>query len=73
VIDSGCDFVLIGRAAILHHDFPERARRDHDYISQPLPVPAQHLRGEGVADPFIAYLRTWPSFVVEETPAPTCG
>jgi 2,4-dienoyl-CoA reductase-like NADH-dependent reductase (Old Yellow Enzyme family) len=68
VVDAGCDFVLIGRAAILHHDFPERTRRDANYVSPPLPVSVQHLRSEGVADPFIGYLRTsWPGFVVGET------
>jgi 2,4-dienoyl-CoA reductase-like NADH-dependent reductase (Old Yellow Enzyme family) len=74
VIDAGCDFVLIGRAAILHHDFPERTRRDPNYKSPSLPVIVQHLRDEGVADPFIGYLRaSWPGFVAEETAAQACG
>jgi 2,4-dienoyl-CoA reductase-like NADH-dependent reductase (Old Yellow Enzyme family) len=31
VLQAGCDFVSIGRAAILRHDFPERVRRDPSY------------------------------------------
>src|SRR5271165_2249325 len=28
LLEAGADFVMIGRAAILHHDFPRRARAD---------------------------------------------
>jgi 2,4-dienoyl-CoA reductase-like NADH-dependent reductase (Old Yellow Enzyme family) len=38
VLEADCDFVLIGRAAILHFDFPERVRFDHAYRSPDLPV-----------------------------------
>lgn len=65
VIEAGCDFVAIGRAAILRHDFPERVRRDPGYESPPLPVSAEALADEGVSDPFVAYLRSWPAFVAE--------
>lgn len=66
VIEAGCDFVVIGRAAILRHDFPERVRRDPAYQSPPLPVTAAHLREEGLGASFINYMRTWPGFVAEE-------
>jgi 2,4-dienoyl-CoA reductase-like NADH-dependent reductase (Old Yellow Enzyme family) len=69
VIDSGCDYALIGRAAILRHDFPERVRRDAHYTSPPLPVSPQHLASEGVSPKFVDYLRTFPSFVGEDEPA----
>lgn len=65
VLAAGCDFVSIGRAGILRHDFPERVRRDAAYNSPPLPVSEEHLRSEGLGDPFIAYLRTWQGFVAE--------
>jgi 2,4-dienoyl-CoA reductase-like NADH-dependent reductase (Old Yellow Enzyme family) len=68
VIDAGCDYVLIGRAAILRHDFPERVRRDAHYTSPPLPVSPSHLRDEAVSPRFIEYLRTFPSFVGEDKP-----
>jgi len=63
VLDAGCDFVVIGRAAILRHDFPERVRRDPTYRSPELPVTARHLRDEGLSDDFIYYMRRWPGFV----------
>jgi len=69
VIEGGCDYALIGRAAILRHDFPERVRRDSNYVSPPLPVSPAHLRAEGVSPKFIEYLRTFPSFVGEDPPA----
>ena len=70
VIAAGCDFAVIGRAAILRHDFPERVRRDRHYQSPPLPVTRQHLSDEGLSAPFITYMSGWPGFVaVEETAA----
>lgn len=63
VLDSGCDFAVIGRAAILRHDFPERVRRDPAYRSPELPASVQHLRDEGLSDTFIHYMRRWPGFV----------
>ncbi|ANI79168.1 NADH:flavin oxidoreductase [Sphingobium sp. EP60837] len=65
VIEAGCDFVSIGRAAILRHDFPERVRDDSGYDSPPLPVTAEHLLDEGLAEAFIAYMNSWPGFVAE--------
>jgi len=68
VLEAGCDFVSIGRAAILRHDFPERVRHDPDYVSPALPVTAGHLSDEGVSEPFIAYLHSWPGFVADDEP-----
>ena len=66
VIAAGCDFAVIGRAAILRHDFPNRVRRDPAYVSPPLPVAAQHLLDEGLSPPFVTYMRNWPGFVAAE-------
>lgn len=67
LLDEGCDFVLIGRAAILHADFPQRAAQDAAYASPPLPVTEAFLRSEGISPPFINYMRTWPNFVAADT------
>ncbi|WP_309088389.1 NADH:flavin oxidoreductase [Phenylobacterium sp.] len=56
MLDKGADYVLIGRAAILHHDFPERAR-DPAFTPVPAPVSAGYLAGEGVSPRFVTYLR----------------
>lgn len=65
VLEAGCDFAVIGRAAILRHDFPNRVRGDADYVSPALPVTEQHLRDEGLGDPFLAYMKGWPGFVAD--------
>ncbi|MFM5915386.1 MAG: hypothetical protein ACKOPR_11725, partial [Chakrabartia godavariana] len=65
VLEAGCDFALIGRAAILRHDFPNRVRADAHYASPALPVTAQHLRDEGLGEPFLDYMKGWPGFVAD--------
>jgi 2,4-dienoyl-CoA reductase-like NADH-dependent reductase (Old Yellow Enzyme family) len=69
VIEAGCDYVLIGRAAILRHDFPNRVHGDAFYQSPPLPVTVQHLRDEGLSSTFIKYMGNWPGFVAEHAAA----
>ena len=66
VIENGCDFAVIGRAAILRHDFPRRVLADPAYASPVLPVTAQHLRDEGLGDAFVTYMSGWKGFVAEE-------
>lgn len=65
VIEAGCDFVMIGRGAILRHDFPERVRADAGYTSPALPVTEAHLKQEGLSDVFVTYMRNWKGFVSE--------
>ncbi|MBI1185887.1 MAG: NADH:flavin oxidoreductase [Alphaproteobacteria bacterium] len=68
-LDAGLDFVIIGRGAILHHDFPERVAADPAFVHAPLPVSADHLRNEALGERFLGYMRTWKGFVAEETDA----
>jgi len=70
VLDAGCDYVVVGRGAILRHDFPKRVQADANYISPPTPVTIQHLLDEGLSPAFVQYMRQWPNFVeAEETAA----
>jgi len=62
-LDEGCDFVIIGRGAILHADFPERVRADASFQWAGLPVTADYLRGQGLGEAFLDYMRTWKGFV----------
>lgn len=63
-LDAGADYVLIGRGAILHHDFPRRAIADPRFEATPRPVSRDYLRGEGVGEAFIAYVKgNWPDFI----------
>jgi len=66
---DGADFVLIGRAAILHHDYPKRIAADPGFTPVPLPVTREHLRAEGLGPAFIGYMNTWKGFVAETEPA----
>lgn len=64
-LEAGLDFVVIGRAAILHHDFPKRVAADRDFKPVPLPVSPDYLRSEGLGDAFVDYMRTWKGFVAD--------
>ena len=64
VLDAGIDFVTVGRAAILHHDFPEKAIKDSKFESIATPVSEEYLAGEGLSAPFIKYMKNrWDGFV----------
>ena len=65
-LEHGADFVLLGRAAILHHDFPKKVEADPDFRSISLPVTLAHLRNERLGPAFIGYMSTWKGFVVDE-------
>jgi 2,4-dienoyl-CoA reductase-like NADH-dependent reductase (Old Yellow Enzyme family) len=67
-LEAGCDFVLLGRAAILHHDYP-RLARNPDFRPAALPVTREHLRAEGLGPAFVDYMNTWKGFVAETEPA----
>jgi 2,4-dienoyl-CoA reductase-like NADH-dependent reductase (Old Yellow Enzyme family) len=65
-LDHGADFVLIGRGAILHHDFPRRALADPAFQAVKRPVTRAYLRSEGLGEAFIHYLATeWRDFVAD--------
>ena len=63
-LDAGADFVLIGRGAMLHHDFARRALADPAFRCIERPVSRAHLRSRGpgpgvpaVRDQHLAALR----------------
>lgn len=63
MLDAGADFVLLGRAAILHHDWPQKARANPDFRPASLPVSRAHLEAEGLGPTFVNYMSTWAGFV----------
>jgi len=65
LLETGADFVLIGRAAILHHDFAARALADPDFEPAPLPVTADYLADQGLGARFLRYMATWDGFVAK--------
>ncbi|MET0248217.1 MAG: NADH:flavin oxidoreductase [Sphingobium sp.] len=69
-LDEGADYVLIGRGAILHHDFPRLALADPDFAVTARPVTRDYLRNEGLGEAFIDYVAAgWKDFVREESSA----
>jgi 2,4-dienoyl-CoA reductase-like NADH-dependent reductase (Old Yellow Enzyme family) len=70
VLSAGADIATIGRAAILHHDFPERCRENPEFEPVALPVSVEYLKAEGLSDPFVGYMRTWEGFVAEVARTP---
>ncbi len=60
---AGVDWVMLGRAAILHHDYPNRLRADASFTPVSLPVPPLHLVAEGLSPPFVEYMKSWKGFV----------
>lgn len=64
-VESGADFVAVGRGAILHHDFPRLAAADPGFTVRSLPVTRGTLREEGLSDMFIGYMGNWKGFVAD--------
>ncbi|HVM98796.1 MAG TPA: NADH:flavin oxidoreductase [Caulobacteraceae bacterium] len=67
--DAGADFAILGRAAILHHDWPKRFAADPDFVPIAIPVTRAHLAAEGLSPKFIEYMNNWKGFVAEEAAA----
>lgn len=66
VLDRGVDIAVLGRVAILHHDYPQLAV-DPAFEPRRAPVPASVLEAEGVSPSFVAYLGAMFRFVSEGT------
>lgn len=66
---DGYDFAILGRAAILHHDFPERMAADANFQTIALPVTREYLRNEHLGPGMIEYMNGWRGFVAQEEAA----
>ena len=64
VLEAGVDFVTIGKAAILHHDFPVKVFEDPKFQQVQTPVSEEYLSKEGLSPTFIEYMKSWEGFVV---------
>jgi 2,4-dienoyl-CoA reductase-like NADH-dependent reductase (Old Yellow Enzyme family) len=56
VLEHGCDFVVVGRAAILHHDLPKLVKNDPNWKTVKTPAPPSHLRSEGISPSFVEWV-----------------
>lgn len=64
-LEANIDFVLLGRAAILHHDYPLKMQENQNFVPISNPVSADHLRAEGLGEAFVTYMSGWKGFVQE--------
>ena len=62
-MEADIDFIMLGRAAILHHDFPLQMEANSDFIPAKNPVSVDYLRAEGLGEAFITYMSGWKGFV----------
>lgn len=65
-LDEGVDWVMLGRAAILHHDYPKRLQANPDFQPVDLPVTSEYLQNEGLSPTFVDYMKAWKGFVKGE-------
>lgn len=63
ILEQGADFIMLGRAGILNHDFPIKYMKDPSFTAAHNPVTKKHLTNEGVSDEFIKYLSKWDGFI----------
>jgi len=66
ILQSKVDFVTVGRAGILHHDFPVKVMNDTTFKIVDLPVTTQYLQTQGLGKQFINYMKSWKGFVAEK-------
>ena len=63
---AGADWIMLGRAAMLQHDFPNRYQADPSFKPVQMPVPRQYLKDEGLSEKFQAYIEgRWPEFFAD--------
>ena len=63
-LNKGADFVALGKAGIIHHNYPEMCKSDVNFTPHDLPVSVDHLVKEGLGPNFIDYLANrWKNFV----------
>jgi 2,4-dienoyl-CoA reductase-like NADH-dependent reductase (Old Yellow Enzyme family) len=69
-IGAGLDFATLGRAGILHHDYPDQVRRlGAGFRPAETPVAPEYLVQEGLSPVFVEYMKTFKGFVREPVAA----
>jgi len=64
-LQAGLDWVMLGRAAILHHDYPKLYQENSQFVPIENPVTREHLAKEGLSPKFVDYMASWKGFVEE--------
>jgi len=66
-LEMGVDFVVVGRSAILHHDFPRQLLANPNFEPKTIPVTMDYLRSQGLGEAFIQYMAGWEGFVASSS------
>lgn len=65
-LEDGADFILLGRAAILHHDFPLQVLANRGFEPVKIPVSREYLYSQGLSEAFVNYMSRWAGFLRDE-------
>ena len=66
IMESGADWVMLGRAAMLESDFPKKYSNDPSFKPIEMPVPSSYLTSQGLSKSFQTYVRgRWPEFFAD--------
>ena len=57
--EEDIDWIMLGRAAILNHNFPELYADNPEFETPVIPVSVEYLAGEGLSPKFINYMSNW--------------
>lgn len=64
-LQAGLDWVMLGRAAIVHHDYPKLYEQNSQFVPMENPVTREHLKQEGLSPKFVDYMASWKGFVAD--------
>ena len=56
---EGVDWIMLGRAGMLHHNFPKMYEADRNFTPIEIPVTEEYLMKEGLSEKFIQYIEKW--------------
>ena len=56
---EGVDWIMLGRAAMLNHNFPKLYEANSSFLPTEIPVTEDYLKNEGLSEKFIQYIEKW--------------
>lgn len=56
---EGVDWIMLGRAAMLNHNFPKLYQANQAFSPTEIPVTEDYLKNEGLSEKFIQYISKW--------------
>ena len=56
---EGVDWIMLGRAAMLNHNFPKLYQANSSFLPTEIPVTEDYLKNEGLSEKFIQYISKW--------------